>query len=100
MGFWDGRTHEENQSLASELSRYRPFVGRTVKVIEGKKHCGEIGVVFWHGADKFGAPLRYCDDYTRAMASAMGRYGFRIGVQTEDGAKFFVKADSVMVACE
>jgi hypothetical protein len=76
----------------------KPSAGRRVKVCSGKKHLGESGVVTWHGKDKFGSGDRYHSDVQAALSNAIGRIGYRVRIQPENGEPFFVSADYVEIA--
>lgn len=84
------------QNLANDLSGQFPGRGKTVRVVSGKKHINKTGVVFWHGPDKF-ANTRYKSDAQLMLRDLSGREGFRIGVETQDGEKFFIAAERVEV---
>lgn len=79
------------QDFARFVAKDRPSKGRRVLIVRGRKHLNKEGVVFWHGRDKF-ASDRYMDGNQLAMRDCMGTFGFRIGVQTDDGEKFFCPA--------
>ncbi len=82
----------EAVSSKEEIEANRPSVGKTVKVVSGRKHLGAVGVVVWHGIDKYAPPL--ADSYEQAfLAERVGRLGYRIKVQSETGEAFFVSAD-------
>jgi hypothetical protein len=88
-------SREQWQRLADDLSAQRPSVGKRVRVSSGKKFLGRVGIVRWHGPDK------YARDYYRTPAQLdlrdlRGRDGFRIRVES-DGESFFVGADQVEV---
>ena len=76
-----------------DVSRSAPFCGRTVKV------RGKVGKVFWHGRDQYSHAFRYGDSATIHLRECMGRSGYRIGVETDEG-KIFVKADEAIVCVE
>lgn len=75
----------------------RPSVGKTVKIVKGRKHLGETGLVTWHGKDRYMNMDRYYTDVQAAMAYAIGKIGYRVRVQPESGEAFFVSADYVEV---
>ena len=75
----------------------RPSVGRMVRVVKGRKHVGEVGLVTWHGKDKYCDLDRYKSPIQVAMADVVGRTGYRIRISPDDGAAFFVCADYVEV---
>ena len=90
--FWNGI-----KQVAANTADARPDKGKRVVVIDGRKYKGKSGVVFWHGADKFSPAWRYSDAAQRVMTEIMGRYGYRVGIEADDGTRFFVSADKVEV---
>ena len=84
------------RDLFESVQARRPSVGKTVRVVSGKKHIGKSGQVIWHGEDKFYS-TRYRADAQESMREAMGLHGFRVGIKTADGEKFFVGADKVEI---
>lgn len=75
-----------------------PSVGKRVRSLTQRgKNAGKEGTVFWHGRDPYQNPYRYCSPMQAALRAAMGRYGFRVGVLTDTGERFFVPADKVEV---
>lgn len=94
MSIWGQLTQQQGQELANRLSAYRPFVGRVVRVAEGRKHKGKIGRVTWHGVDKFSQAFRYGD---ASLTEVIGRHGYRVGIEMENGERFFVPASYTMV---
>lgn len=84
------------QSIADDANAQRPSVGKTVTVDSGK-HAGKVGIVFYHAWDKYGRGTRYASDAQLALREINGRYGFRVGIKTDDGEKLFVNADIVTV---
>lgn len=85
------------QALFDEVDIVAPRVGRTVKITQGK-HKGIVGVVFWHGEDRYSTAGRYGSDIQLCLRDARGRDGFRIGVRAKDGSKVFCCADYAIVA--
>lgn len=83
-------------ALVNQVSPQRPSIGKTVKVTQGK-HTGRTGKVFWHGVDKYDSSWRYCTPHQHWLREAVGRHGYRIGIVTDTGEKFFVAADKVVV---
>ncbi len=80
------------QGLFNEASKNKPSKGKTVIIRQGRKHLNKMGVVFWHGKDTFAHQSK--DNWVvDGMKQAMGRRGFRIGVKTESGEKFFCPAE-------
>lgn len=86
------------QGLVNDASQESPRPGKRVKIMQGK-HQGKIGLVFWHGKDSFSNAGRYDSNWlVTTLREAMGRIGYRIGVQDEKtGEKFFTKAEYAMV---
>lgn len=66
-----------------------PAKGSRVEIIQGRKHKGKIGTVFYRGRDQFRPRSCYGSDLQRTMSDALG-HNDRIGVITDDGEKFFV----------
>ncbi len=98
MSIWGQTDHASGQALADALTVYRPFVGRLVRVVEGRKHHGKIGHVVWHGRDQFNrTAFRYGDP---SLTEVCGTWGYRIGIQTDHGEKFFIGAHTVFVCVE
>ena len=77
----------------------RPAPGRLAVVIEGKR-AGARGTIFWHGKDRFTDAYRYAEEFQRHLLDAKGAYGFRVGIESNDGQRFFVAADKVIVCCD
>lgn len=73
-----------------------PRKGKRVIVHFSRKHHGKQGIVFWHGVDKY-HKTREVNFLQSALHDACGTIGFRIGVVTDDGERFFVKADDVAI---
>lgn len=84
-------------SEQGDIYRQRPDVGRIVKVIKGRKHLGDVGIVKWHGRDKYDTNSRYRTDAQECLHEMIGRLGFRIKIDTESGDSFFISADYVEV---
>lgn len=88
------------QSLFTSVSKDRPEVGCTVRVLRSRKHQGKIGTVRKHARSRFVNPYRYGNDLSHCMIDARGRYGFVILIAPQDGgAEFWLDADNVMVCC-
>lgn len=86
--------------LYREVARSAPTVGRLVAILRGK-HAGKRGVVVWHGADRFSHAGRYDQNcLQQGMRVAEGRFGFRIGVLTVDGERFFTSAEYALVGLD
>ncbi len=87
----------EWQSLANTVSDQRPSPGKRVRVTDGKKHLGKEGLVTWHGLDRFVDAFRYASGAQATLREMAGRYGYRVGIKTDDGETFFIRADRVEV---
>lgn len=82
------------KGICAEASKECPSKGKRVEITRGRKHFGKVGEVFWHGIDKYSPAGRYDGNAFQAtMRVARGRYGFRIGVLTDEGERFFCPAD-------
>lgn len=81
-------------SALAEISKtaWSPRKGKLVNITRGK-HKGESGVVFWHGKDRYRYSNQYQTGIQSTMSDILGRFGFRIGVKTDSGEKFFVSAE-------
>ena len=87
------------QDAVNEACNSSPRKGARVAIYHGK-HKDKAGVVFWHGKDKFDCSDRYGNWAQAAMGEAIGLYGYRIGVRTDEGDKFFTKAEFTIEPCE
>jgi hypothetical protein len=84
------------QDLADHLAPNRPDKGRRVRIERGK-YQGKIGLVTWHGPDKF-ANTRYKSEAQLHLRDMAGREGFRIRVQPDEGGQaFFTNAEYATV---
>ena len=81
--------------LLNEVSREKPSVGRTVRVLRGK-HAGKIGTVTKHIQDQYVNAFRYGSSASHAMTQARGRYGFAVKIDNQ----FWTKADNTMVCID
>lgn len=94
----DMTTHREAwQRVIKNTSHGRPSVGKRVVVTDGKKYKGKIGIVRWHGVNKYSDAFRYADNAQSAMREITGKWGYRVRVETDNGESFFVDADKVEV---
>ena len=84
------------QGIADRTADKRPSVGKTVKVIEGRKHLGKVGRVVFHGVDKY-ARTYHKTDAQLMMQEILGRFGYVVKVVTDDGDTFWIKANQVEV---
>lgn len=85
---------EEIAPVLVEVAKTAPFVGRYVSA------RGKTGRVFWHGRDRYSHAGRYGDDATQHLRECGGRYGYRIGIQSDAGDKFFCRASDAIVCVE
>ena len=74
----------------------KPARGKKVIVQYSRKHRNKIGVVFWHGPDKFNQ-RRYGSDISNLVSDIAGTFHYRVGIETEDGERFFIAAENVVV---
>lgn len=95
--------HERRERAWDALGRFwgklgedAPRVGKRVRVTGGRKHKGKEGEVFWHGRNPFEG-RRYGSSIERAAQDAMGKWGFRVGIRTPSGEKFFTDAANVEI---
>jgi hypothetical protein len=89
----------EKQALTSVIAQAHascPSKGKRVIVQYSKKHKGKEGAVFWHGRDKFSG-RQYGGDMSLMLSDICGTIGFRVGVLTDSGEKFFISAENVVV---
>ena len=95
MALITSENRDARQQLADDMSAQFPGVGKRVRVTAGRKHLGRVGIVRWHGPDKF-ANTYYKSDAQLMLRDLRGRDGFRIRVES-DGEFFFIAADKVEV---
>lgn len=92
---WDPHGARRDQAMrgladvVAEEGKKVPKVGDNVKVTGGRKHKGKEGRVFWRGPNQFKRPSRYGDSMARALLASLGHNDV-LGIQMEDGTKFFV----------
>lgn len=86
------------QSLANMVSKEKPDVGRTVRVLNGK-HKGKIGKVIRHQLDQYYNAYRYGSPAQHMLTDMMGRYGYVVLIETPNG-NIWVKASNTMVCYE
>jgi hypothetical protein len=84
------------QSLFDSVAPKRPDVGKRVTVNSGK-HKRKCGIVTWHGVNKFSDAWRYGNDAEISLREAMGKFGYRVRIQPDEGEPFFVEANNVTV---
>ena len=88
--------HAVAQSTASE----RPDVGRWVRVDQGRR-TGVEGRVLRHVRDQFNTwKWRYGSDAQAMMKDILGKYGFRVQVETATHGTFWIDAEKVTVCGE
>lgn len=81
------------QAIANDCSKQRPYVGRLVKIVEGRKHKGKQGKVVRHMLDKYFDAFRYGSEASHHLTQMMGRHGYVVLVEQECGNRFWVRAD-------
>ena len=84
------------KKFVKENEPQRPSVSKRVIVIQGRKHKNKEGLVFWHGRDKY-SNNQYGSAASDALRDIIGRDGWRVGIETYEGERFFVNADYVEV---
>ncbi len=84
-------------NIAGEIAQQAPKAGKQVIVIGGRKHNGKRGVVFYHGRNPYVNLGRYCTDLQLLLRESRGRDGYRVGILTAAGEKFFTDAVNVEV---
>lgn len=87
------------QEIFNEVSKERPSVGRTVRIMRGR-YAGKIGIVRRHALSSFGNAYRHAEGLQAHMMDARGRRGWYVQVETTDEERFNVSADLTMVCCE
>lgn len=91
------------QGLFDTMGQQKPAVGKLVQVKETgkvKKHRGKMGRVTWHGKDAYSGAWQYRSKWDFAGDGAIvarGTYGYRVGIVTDDGERFFVSATDVTI---
>jgi hypothetical protein len=96
MALFTSENRQAWQNLADAHAKNRPSVGKTVTIIDGRKHKGKVGEVVWHGRDKF-VSTQYWTEAQWALREIVGRYGYTVKVKTASGETFFVSADYTQV---
>lgn len=96
MAIINADNREAWQSLANSASKEKPFVGRKVRIDNGRKHKGKIGEVMRHQQDKFWNAFRYGSPAQHMLTQMRGREGFVILVKTQT-EQFWVKAEYATV---
>jgi len=104
---------ERRAAKQREHAANTPDKGKRVKVVKGRKvPIGTEGVVFWYGAAReYGAfPRGGYKEHGRSMAAlaraTLGpdghgeKEGYRIGLKTDSGEKFFTAATNVEVVAD
>lgn len=92
-------TRDAWQHMADEASKQRPYVGRRVKVVQGRKRLGETGTVIRHERDRFQPDVwRYGTDASMHLRDMQGRRGFVCVVRFDGGGKDWIK--SQYLECE
>lgn len=81
------------QRIADSLSEQRPYAGRRVSIVGGRKHKGKVGTVLTHMLDRYSDAYRYGSDASHQMRDMRGRSGWVCKVRFDDGSTGWVKAD-------
>jgi hypothetical protein len=100
MSFLTEVPREVLQSLFNTVALDKPAVGSTVRITQGYKHQGKVGIVKRHQRDSYVDPFRYGDSANHHMTVVSGRYGYIVLIEQEDGSTFWVKASYCMVCVE
>jgi len=109
---FERKTQEELvrlQGLAEEFNALAPYQkkGQTVEVVQGRKHMGFVGVVFWEGMDRYerssygvqggwrasailGMANEFCHPYKGSSYT-------RIGVKNTEGEVIWINPKNVKV---
>lgn len=81
------------QKLADGLSAQRPYAGRRVTIVGGRKHKDKVGTVIRHQHDQYSDAYRYGNDAHHHLRDLRGRSGWVCLVRFDDGSTGWVKAD-------
>jgi len=82
------------KDIAAKLSKQRPYAGRKVKIVAGRKHMGKTGTVVRHMVSRFENPYRYGSEAQHHMIDMAGREWYVCQVRDDsDGSLFWVKAE-------
>lgn len=90
-------TREFWQQLADDLSAQRPYPGRRIEIVKGRKHKGKTGIVRRHMPDRYYDAFRYASEASAHMIQMAGREGYVVLVDPENGPSFWVRADYTKV---
>lgn len=96
MSVLNERTREAWQAIANDLSKQRPYAGRRVRIVGGRKHKGKEGTVTRHQLDHYEDAFRYGGEASQHMAQMAGRDGYVVMVRPDAGKPFWVKARFVL----
>ncbi len=86
------------QMIANNVSRQRPYPGRTATVFRGRKLLGEKVSVVRHQKDAYSDAFRYGGAGNLMMREMAGRSGFVCLVRNAQGAERWIKAS--YLACD
>ena len=83
------------KGLCTDASQTSPRPGKRVNIVRGK-HKGKVGVVTWHGENKFYDRTRYGSALSHMLGEAIGLHGFRVRIQPDDDSEaFFTNAENL-----
>jgi hypothetical protein len=101
MSAINGDTVEAWREIAKDLSAQRPYPGRRVEIVGGRKHKGRVGVVLIHCRDQYSSAFRYGGEANLHMREMAGRDGFVVKCRDEmTNEIFWCKADYTKVLDE
>lgn len=99
MSVINSDTQSAWQQIARDVSRQRPYVGRTATVVRGRKMLGRRVTVVRHQLDQYDRDaFRYGGEASKHMTEMRGRHGFVCLVRDETGTERWVKAE--YLACD
>lgn len=85
--------------IANDVSRQRPYAGRTATVIRGRKLHGEHVTVIRHQRDAYDRDaFRYGGEASQHMTEMRGRRGYVCLVRSDAGVERWIKAE--YLACD
>lgn len=98
MPTFTAENREAWQSLINDVGSDAPRPGRHVTIEGGRKHKGRSGIVLRHQTDQYWTGHRYESAAQATLRQAMGRHGYIILVEPDEGGEpFWVKADYAKV---
>lgn len=97
MSVITSENYNEWQALANSYKNHFPSVGKTVKVIKGRKYKGLEGVIKRHQVDQY-FDTRYSSNAQVMLREMKGREGYIVLIQPNNGSRaFWVKANYVEI---